>query len=339
MQPMRSRARCLALGLLLAGCGGGEPVAPTPADARSLIQQAQEVAGTGATPEAAALLEQALELEPTHVGAWHRLGEMRVLSGLPGALEALDRAAALGLDSARFHQTRGEALEAEGRDREAALAFVAALEREPSRGEAWFRLAQTQRRLGQELDADASLAEFERLKLAGQRVAQLEAAAAAAPRDARVAAAAATARLDLFDLAGASRWVDRAFEIDGDSAEAHQAAGRLAAAQGDPVTAEVHFELVIQSSEYDPRPWMELAQLSLAAGERELARERSLEATRRAEADPSVFLAHARVLAALDDLVGAVGACDDALLRDNESAEASTLRAFLLERIREQEGR
>ena len=84
---------------------------------------------------------------------------------------------------------------------------------------------------------------------------------------------------------------------------------------------------------------MELAQLSLVAGERGLARERSLEATRRAEADPSVFLAHARVLASLDDLVGAVGACDDALLRDNESVEASTLRAFLLADALEQEGR
>jgi tetratricopeptide (TPR) repeat protein len=330
----------LWLTLFLAGCGGGDAPGPAePADARTLIQRAQQVAGTGDTPEAAALLEQALALDPSHAGAWHRLGEMRVLSGLPGALEALDRAAALGLDSARFHQTRGEALEAEGQDREAALAFVAALEREPIRGEAWFRLAQTQRRLGQDLDADASLAEFERLKLAEQRAVQLEAAAAAAPGDPRVAAAAATARLELLDLAGASRWVDRAFELDGDSAEAHQAAGRLAALQGDPVTAEVHFELVIASSEHDPRPWMELALLSLAAGDSALARERSLEATRRAEADPSVFLAHARVLAALDDLVGAVGACDDALLRDNGSAEAASLRTALLEQIRQREGR
>lgn len=327
-------ARLPLLLSLLAACGGEGGVEEAPRDAASLIRRAQEVAGTGDTPAAAALLEEALELHPGHAGAWHRLGEMRLLSGLPGALDALARAEELGLDSARFHQTRGEALEAEGEDYAAAVAFVAALEREPGRKEAWFRLAQVQRRLGQPLDADQSLAEFERLKQAEIRLAELEQAVAAAPDDPRLAAAAATARLELADFGGASAWVDRAFELDANCLEAHYVAARLANAQGDPDTASIHLDLFQAGRPTDPRPHMERALMALGRGDDHAAKHHAMAAVQTAQADPSVFVAYAEVLAALGELEEAIVACDEALLRDRENGPAQLLRQQLVDQER-----
>lgn len=313
--------------LLLAACG---PQEVAPLGARELIQQAHDIAGTGATDRAVTLLEQALALEDNHPSAWHRLGEMRLLSGLAGVHEALDKAASLGLDSASLHQTRGEAFEAEGKDREAALSFVQALEREPARKEAWYRLGEAQRRLGQDFDADQSRAEFERLKDAERRVVQLEAATAAQPNDPRLAAAAGTAYLDLFDIEGADAWVERALQIDSKCQEARFVAGRIAAARGQYQSAELYFEEFAKSQPDDPRPWMERANVAFEEGRIVDARLHAIEATKRADADPMVFLRQSHLLLACQDLEGALVACDNALMRDPSDPSISSLRDHIL---------
>ena len=327
----------LTVSLLLAvSCSdGSESVQPqTSKDrARDLIIEAQAVAGTGNTPRAAELLARALEFDPDHVGAWHRLGEMRLLSGLAGVSEALDRAEAMGLDSARFHQTRGEAHEAEGRDIAAKAAFSLALEREPLRKEAWFRLAQVERRLGNEFAAEESLAEFERIVGAEQVLLTALQATQAQPGDAMLAAAAAAAHLDLGFVDDAQDWVDRAFGLKHDNPEAHMVAGRIARLQGDPDTALVHFELVTSLAEYDPRPWMERSEMALAAGDRNAARNHAHQAIDVAPADPRVFLAQARLFLALGELGASLETLELALLRDPDRRETVHLRAHVRDLI------
>ena len=320
------------LTVLLVACSSGSDSEETrsPQDrARDLIIEAQEIATTGNTPKAAELLARSLALDPDHVGAWHRLGEMRLLSGLDGVFEALDRAQAMGLDSARFHQTRGEAYEAEEQDSQAKSEFAMALEREPFRKEAWFRLAQVERRLGNEFAAVESLAEFARIDQAERSLMTSLQAAEAQPEDAMLAAATASAHLEMGYVEEAQEWVDRAFALRNNIPEAHMVAGRIARLQGDPDTALVHFELVTSLSQYDPRPWIERSEMALSAGDHQAARNYAHQATDVAGADPRVFLAQARILIALDALDDALASCEAALLRDPKREETLQLHAHI----------
>lgn len=334
---MRSLQPLILFSVLFVACDGNtDPKAPPtgPDGARALIIQAQSVATTGDTPRAADLLAQALVLDPSHVGAWHRLGEMRLLSGLDGVFEALDRAQSLGLDTARFRQTRGEAHEADSRDGEARAEFLAAIEREPLRKEAWFRLAQVERRLGSEFAAGEALAEFKRIERAEQALLTAIQSVQAQPTDALLAAASAGAHLEMGFVADAQEWLDKAFSLRQNLPEAHLIAGRIARREGDMDTALVHFELVSSLAQFDPRPWMERSSMALAAGDLTAARNHSQQAAAVAPADARVFLMQARMYIQLGEFDAALDSCERALLRDSEGSEGLRLHAHTIDLIR-----
>ena len=94
--------------------------ADTPTRARALAEQAKALLRAGAGAEAAALLEQALELHPASVAAFKRLAIYHLRAGEPEAALALrERIAGQGVGHARLHAARAMALAMLGRGDEA----------------------------------------------------------------------------------------------------------------------------------------------------------------------------------------------------------------------------
>ena len=102
-------AALIAVGLILAGCGGGEdddlpPGSPRSADSPAVVRlltDADAAMGRGALSDAARLLDEARSLAPESPDLWVTIARLRLRGGEHlAALEAADRALAFGPDHA-----------------------------------------------------------------------------------------------------------------------------------------------------------------------------------------------------------------------------------------------
>lgn len=113
------------------------------------LQQAMALHRAGQTREAEAAYRRILAVAPDQPDALHLLGLLAFQAGqAAAALELAQRAIAVERRVARYHNTRGLALAALDRPRDAAEAFRAALELDPRHADALLNLGNLQRRHG-----------------------------------------------------------------------------------------------------------------------------------------------------------------------------------------------
>ena len=122
------------------GTGGGLP---------ARLQQAMALHRAGRLGDAEAAYRRVLAVAPDQPDALHLLGLLAFQSNrAAAALELADRAIAVDRRVARYHNTRGLALGALNRPRDAAEAFRAALKLDPRHGDALLNLGNLRRRQG-----------------------------------------------------------------------------------------------------------------------------------------------------------------------------------------------
>jgi tetratricopeptide (TPR) repeat protein len=120
--------------------------------ARAHAEQAQ-----GRLKEAEATCRALIALDERHAGAWHLLGIVALRAGDPAAaLAHIERAAALAPEKADVRNSRGFALRALGRDKEAEAAFREATALDPNFIEAHYQLGNLLREAKRNADAEAS---------------------------------------------------------------------------------------------------------------------------------------------------------------------------------------
>lgn len=96
------------------------------------------------------LAAEAAQAASGHFDSWHLLGyTCAALGKLPDALAAYERAAALKVDHADFHNNHGNALRMLGRDEEAVAAYSRALALAPNMATAYYNRGMAQATLGQ----------------------------------------------------------------------------------------------------------------------------------------------------------------------------------------------
>ena len=134
-------------------------LARDPESSMALLMKANLLDDTGDVKGALKILERITELQPTFAGAFTAKGHKYQSLGFhEPALEAFDRARALGADDYELSFSRGRSLIVLKRWPEAERVFAELVEERPDHGDAWLELAIARLRTGGVEEAEAALA-------------------------------------------------------------------------------------------------------------------------------------------------------------------------------------
>ena len=206
--------------------------------------QAEQHLKAGRANEAADLCREVLARAPSHAGALHLLGVTALQADQPqAALDLIDRAIAIDGRWAPFHNNRGSALRAVGREAEAAASFRRALTLRPDYPRALVNLGRALIGLGQSEEA----------------VAELRRACSLAPGDLEACSTLATLLHQRGGLDEAATFYERALQISPGGVELLENLARLRLAQGRSAEGIQALGRALQLKPVWPQGWAVLA--------------------------------------------------------------------------------